>query len=207
MYKFVKRLLDIVSSILLLIILAPIMISIAVVVAIDTQTSPIFKAKRLGKNEQEFNIYKFRTMKKDTPVLPPGKFVDVHSYITLTGGVLRRLSLDELPQFVNVLLGEMSFVGPRPGAATNEEELRLERRKRGVFSVRPGITGWAQVNGRDELAHDIKAKSKHDQYYVEHLSIKMDMRCLLKTINTIRTQSGYSEGAKKSSVDSETTLV
>ena len=182
-------------SAICLIILLPAFAVIALIIKLDSKGPVLFRQKRVGWHEKEFYIYKFRTMRTDTPSLPPNKFHDVSKYITKSGRILRKTSLDELPQLLNVLVGEMSFVGPRPGAAKNEEELILERRKRNVFSVRPGVTGWAQVNGRDELAHDVIEKSKHDEFYINNLTFKMDLICVLRTLHVVGSGKGYQEGA------------
>ncbi|MGP5620633.1 sugar transferase [Corynebacterium casei] len=147
-----KRGLDIVGATALGLATAPIMAAAAVAIKATSKGPVIFQQERLSKDEKPFKIYKFRSMYTEAPSLPPYMLKDPDAFITPLGKWLRKSSIDELPQILNVLKGDMSFVGPRPGAAKNEEDLRLERRKRGVFDIRPGITGWAQVNGRDELA-------------------------------------------------------
>lgn len=138
-------------------------------------------------------------MRVGTPVLPPNKFENVGGYITRPGRILRKTSIDELPQLINVLRGEMSFIGPRPGAASNEDSLIRERSRLGVFNVRPGITGWAQVNGRDELAHDVKEKARADAVYVKNVCARMDIKCLAKTFNVVVLAKGYMEGCRATS--------
>ena len=195
MYKYVKRFLDITVSLIGLILLMPIFIILAIWIKLESAGPILFRAKRVGKNEKEFTMYKFRTMKVDSPLLPPNKLKDPYKYITKAGKILRESSLDELPQLFNILKGDMSFVGPRPGSAVNEEELRQYRRNNEVFSALPGVTGWAQVNGRDELAHNAKEKSNFDKYYVENISLKLDAICILRTLHVLRTKEGYLEGS------------
>lgn len=194
-YMVVKRCFDIVLAVVLLIIFAPLMVFLALVIAIDSRGPVLFRARRLGRDEKVFYMYKFRTFRADAPVIPPRSFVNPYQFMTRSGRLLRRLSLDELPQIINVLRGDMSFIGPRPGSADdNEKDLADVRRRLGVFSVRPGITGWAQVNGRDELAHDIVRKSQFDAYYIAHIGLKMDIICLLRTLGVVGTGAGYQEG-------------
>lgn len=194
-YKSVKRLADVFFSCVGLVILAVPMACIAIAVKIGSRGPVFFRAERIGQHEKIFTMYKFRSFVVDAPVIPPNKFVSPEQYMTPIGRVLRRLSLDELPQLFNVLKGDMSIVGPRPGSAErNERELAEERRRHGVFAVRPGITGWAQVNGRDELAHDITKKVAFDAYYVTHLGPRIDMLCLLRTLHVVGSGAGYHEG-------------
>ncbi|MDO4780796.1 MAG: sugar transferase [Candidatus Saccharibacteria bacterium] len=202
LYMAIKRCFDIALAMVLLIIFAPLMAFLAIVIAIDSRGPILFRARRLGRHEKVFYMYKFRTFRADAPVIPPRSFINPHQFMTRSGKLLRRLSLDELPQIINVLRGDMSFIGPRPGSADdNEKDLANARRKLDVFAVRPGITGWAQVNGRDELAHDIVRKSQFDAYYIEHMGIKMDIVCLLRTLGVVSTGAGYQEGAAGESDD------
>lgn len=201
MYKYGKRFFDIVFSVGGLVLLAPFSLIVMILIKLDSPGPIFFRARRIGKDEKDFTIYKFRTMKANAPVLPPNKLGDASKYTTMIGRILRKTSLDELPQMWNVLKGDMSFVGPRPGASVNEEDLRLERRQHGVFSVRPGITGWAQVNGRDILARDIVAKTKADQYYVKNLSFRLDLLCVLKTLHVVSSGEGYQEAEQCEKVE------
>lgn len=201
MYRRIKRALDVVASLGCLVVLSPLFVVIPIVIKLGSKGPAFFKQLRYGKNEVEFEILKFRTMRIDAPQLPPSKFENSTKYITPLGAILRKTSLDELPQLLNVLKGDMSFVGPRPGACKNEQDLYEERKRRGVFSIQPGITGWAQVNGRDVLAHDIVEKSNFDEYYTQNLSFKMDMICLLRTFYTVGLGAGYEEGVKKNRMD------
>ncbi|OYX54121.1 hypothetical protein B7Y92_00425 [Candidatus Saccharibacteria bacterium 32-50-13] len=196
MYKHVKRFFDTILAFVGLILLSPLFLALAIIIKLESRGPVFFRQLRIGKDEKNFYMYKFRTMKVDAPQLPPNKFNGVMNYITKSGKFLRKSSIDELPQLINIFNGSMSFVGPRPGAAKNEEELRVARRKLNVFSVRPGITGWAQVNGRDELAHNVMEKSKHDGIYVENLSLKLDLLCVLKTLHVVSTLDGYKEGVE-----------
>jgi O-antigen biosynthesis protein WbqP len=204
MYIVVKRYLDIIGAVTLLLLLSPVALFVAIWVSIDSTGPILFRAKRVGKDKIPFTMYKFRSMKVDSPYLPPNKFIDSQSYITRSGQIIRKLSLDEFPQLYNVIKGDMSFIGPRPGAFTNEDELIAEREKHNVFLVRPGISGWAQVNGRDELAHNIILKSRKDGEYVENISILMDAKCLFKTVSTVVFRKGYIEGALSQSSNEET---
>ena len=157
MYGFLKRFFDIVLSLVAIIVFSWLLIIIAVAIVVEDKGNILFKQKRIGKNKKEFYIYKFRTMKVSTPKDVPTHLLDnPESYITKIGGFLRKTSLDELPQLFNILKGDMSIVGPRP-ALWNQFDLIALRDENGSNSVRPGLTGWAQVNGRDELPIDVKA--------------------------------------------------
>jgi O-antigen biosynthesis protein WbqP len=204
MYIVVKRFFDVIGALALLVLLSPVILLVTFWVLLDSEGPILFRAKRVGKDKIPFTMYKFRSMRVDSPYLPPNKFVDSQRYITRSGQIIRKLSLDELPQLYNVIRGDMSFIGPRPGAFTNEDELIAERDKHNVFLVRPGISGWAQVNGRDELAHNIILKSRKDGEYVENISILMDAKCLFKTVSTVVFRKGYVEGALSQSSSEET---
>lgn len=200
-YLHVKQTFDYIISILLTIILLPILLLIAIVIKLDSKGPVLFKQKRIGKNKVEFNIYKFRTMKIDTPKdLPTHLFQNPDMFITKMGKFLRKSSLDELPQLFNVIKGEMSFIGPRP-ALWNQYDLIEERdRQQNQFgmnanSVKPGITGWAQVNGRDEIS--IEAKSDYDGYYVKNIGFELDFKILFMTVKTVFTGKGVSEGGPR----------
>lgn len=195
MYEQVKRVADILVAIFSVVILLIPAVLIAIWIKKDSKGPVFFKTKRIGRNKQVFEIYKFRSMRIDAPVLPPGKFSSVEDYITRSGNILRKTSLDELPQLINVIKGDMSIIGPRPGAAKNEEELIEERDKHNVFSVRPGIGGWVQANGRDELALNVALKAKIDGEYVDNFGPIMDLKCLIMTFATVVTNKGYQEGA------------
>ena len=190
--KYIKRMLDILLSLCGIVVLILPMGLIALAIKIDSEGPVFFKQKRVGKNKEHFNILKFRTMRTDTPPdAPTHELSDPEKWITKTGKILRKTSLDELPQLFNILRGQMSIIGPRP-ALWNQFDLIEERDKYGVNNVRPGLTGWAQINGRDELEIDIKAT--FDGEYVEKMSFAFDLRCFLGTITSVLKSEGVVEG-------------
>ena len=192
MYPFIKRGADVVLSLLALICLSPVYLLVALAVKLTSPGPVLFRQKRVGRGGRLFTIYKFRTMRTDTPRDTATHLLqDPSRYITRVGAFLRRSSLDELPQFFNVLKGDMSIVGPRP-ALYNQDDLIAAREKAGVDAVRPGITGLAQINGRDELP--IPVKVRYDREYVENLSLKMDARCFFGTILSVLRAEGVREG-------------
>lgn len=192
MYLHVKRLMDIILSLLGCLILWPLFIIIMIGIKIDSRGPILFKQKRVGKDKKYFNILKFRTMDQNTPNdIPTHLMKDADCRITKFGGFLRRTSLDELPQIINILRGDMTIVGPRP-ALWNQYDLIAERDKGRANKVRPGLTGLAQINGRDELAIEVKAK--YDNYYADHLTFKMDVKCFFLTFYRVFTQDGVVEG-------------
>ena len=192
MYPFIKRGADVVLSLLALICLSPVYLLVALAVKLTSLGPVLFRQKRVGRGGRLFTIYKFRTMRTDTPRDTATHLLqDPSRYITRVGAFLRRSSLDELPQFFNVLKGDMSIVGPRP-ALYNQDDLIAAREKAGVDAVRPGITGLAQINGRDELP--IPVKVRYDREYVENLSLKMDARCFFGTIWSVLRAEGVREG-------------
>lgn len=183
-----KRSFDIVAALIGLLILTVPMLIIALVIKIDSPGPALFKQERLGKDGKVFTIYKFRTMQLSAPSdMATRDFTDLDVYITKFGAFLRRSSIDELPQLLNILKGDMSFVGYRPVCLT-ETELNELRMRKGVFAVRPGITGLAQVSGRDDLAYD--AKVALDAKYVAECSPKMDFWCLMQTVRAVITGEG-----------------
>lgn len=197
MYGFLKRFFDIVLSLVAIIVFSWLLIIIAVAIVVEDKGNILFKQKRIGKNKKEFYIYKFRTMKVSTPKDVPTHLLDnPESYITKIGGFLRKTSLDELPQLFNILKGDMSIVGPRP-ALWNQFDLIALRDKNGSNSVRPGLTGWAQVNGRDELPIDVKAG--FDGEYIKKMSIVFDIKITLMTVVSVFTSKGVREGRNESS--------
>lgn len=197
MYGFLKRFFDIVLSLVAIIVFSWLLIIIAVAIVVEDKGNILFKQKRIGKNKKEFYIYKFRTMKVSTPKDVPTHLLDnPESYITKIGGFLRKTSLDELPQLFNILKGDMSIVGPRP-ALWNQFDLIALRDENGSNSVRPGLTGWAQVNGRDELPIDIKAG--FDGEYIKKMSIIFDIKIILMTVVSVFTSKGVREGRNESS--------
>ena len=192
MYPFIKRGADVVLSLLALICLSPVYLLVALAVKLTSPGPVLFRQKRVGRGGRLFTIYKFRTMRTDTPRDTATHLLqDPSRYITRVGAFLRRSSLDELPQFFNVLKGDMSIVGPRP-ALYNQDDLIAAREKAGVDAVRPGITGLVQINGRDELP--IPVKVRYDREYVENLSLKMDARCFFGTIWSVLRAEGVREG-------------
>ncbi|QZN89581.1 sugar transferase [Vagococcus lutrae] len=193
MYKrYLKRPLDFILSLMGLIVLSWLFIIIMIAIKMDSKGPVFFKQKRVGKNKKLFSIYKFRTMYVETPKeMPTHLLSNPDAFITKTGKFLRKTSLDELPQMINILKGEMAIIGPRP-ALWNQDDLITERDKYGANDIRPGLTGWAQINGRDELEIDVKAKL--DGYYVEHESFAMDVKCFFGTIVSVFKSDGVLEG-------------
>ena len=192
MYPYIKRGADVVLSLLALICLSPVYLIVALAMKLTSPGPVLFRQKRVGRGGRLFTIYKFRTMRTDTPRDTATHLLqDPSRYITRVGAFLRRSSLDELPQFFNVLKGDMSIVGPRP-ALYNQYDLIAAREKAGVNAVRPGITGLAQISGRDELP--IPVKVRYDREYVENLSLKMDARCFFGTIISVLRAEGVREG-------------
>lgn len=194
--KGFKRLIDIVLSACGLIVLSPVFLILCLAVVIDDPGPVFFTQKRIAKNKDGkiafFKLYKFRSMKMSTPHdMPTHLLENPEQYITRMGRFLRKSSLDELPQIWNILKGDMSIVGPRP-ALWNQDDLYAEREKYGANDVTPGLTGWAQVNGRDELEIDVKAKLDGD--YVKNLTLKMDMTCFWMTIANVLKHTGVVEG-------------
>jgi O-antigen biosynthesis protein WbqP len=190
--KYVKRLLDIVLSLGGIIFLALPMLIVALAIKLDSKGPVFFKQKRVGLNKTHFNILKFRTKRTDTPKdALTHELTNPDQWITKTGKILRKTSLDELPQLFNILVGEMSVIGPRP-ALWNQYDLIEERDKYGANDVRPGLTGWAQISGRDELEIDVKAA--FDGEYVEKMSFGFDVKCFLGTITSVLKSEGVVEG-------------
>ncbi|WP_026672872.1 sugar transferase [Alkalihalobacterium bogoriense] len=192
MYMKIKRLIDIVLSLIGLIVLSPIFLILILGIKLDSKGPVLFKQKRVGINKTHFNILKFRTMRIDTPKDTPTHLLDnPDQYITKMGKFLRKTSLDELPQIWNIFVGQMSIIGPRP-ALWNQYDLIAERDKYGANDVPPGLTGWAQINGRDELPINVKAEL--DGEYVEKVSFLMDVKCFFGTISSVLRSDGVVEG-------------
>ncbi len=190
--RYVKRILDVTGAFVLLIALLPFWALISLVIKLDSKGPVLFKQKRLGMNEVPFQIYKFRTMRTDAPSeMATNQLYQSGRYITRVGVYLRTLSLDELPQLYNIIIGDMSFVGFRP-CLWNEFELDEERRKTGAYAVRPGITGLAQIRGRDEL--DPQEKALYDGVYAKNVGFDYDLRILTKTLFAVFNKEGYHEG-------------
>lgn len=194
-YPFIKRIGDFSLSLIGLIVLAPILLLLAILIKIDSKGPVFFKQKRVGKNKQHFYILKFRTMRTDTPSeMPTHMLENPELFITRMGRFLRKTSLDELPQIINILKGEMSIIGPRP-ALWNQFDLISERDKYGANNIYPGLTGWAQINGRDELPIEVKARL--DGEYVRRLSLGFDIKCFFGTIINVVKADGVVEGRTK----------
>ena len=192
MYKsFFKRLLDILLSFIGAVVLLPVFLIVAIVIVADDPGPVFFKQKRVGKNKKLFWLHKFRSMKVKTPDIPTHLLSNPEQYITRAGRFLRKTSLDELPQIYDILLGKMSIIGPRP-ALWNQEDLIAERDKYSANDIKPGLTGWAQINGRDEL--EIAEKARLDGEYVEKLSFAFDCKCFFGTIKSVLHQDGVVEG-------------
>ena len=192
MYKYLKRFLDIVLSAVGLLVLSPILLIIAVAIKMDSKGPVLFKQKRMAKGKEHFQILKFRTMYADVPKdVPTHLLADPDSKITKIGRFLRKSSLDELPQIWNILVGEMSIIGPRP-ALWNQFDLIAERDKYGANDVRPGLTGLAQVMGRDELPIEVKAK--YDGDYAQNVTFANDVKIFFKTITSVLGAKGVKEG-------------
>lgn len=193
MYLTIKRILDIILSVLGLLILSPLFLILIAAIKLDSKGPIFFKQKRVGICKTHFFILKFRTMRIDTPKDTPTHLLgNPEKYITRVGKFLRKTSLDELPQIYNILTGQMSVIGPRP-ALWNQSDLIAERDKYGANNVIPGLTGWAQINGRDELPIEVKAK--FDGEYVKKMSFTFDLYCFFKTIFKVAKSDGIAEGA------------
>lgn len=191
-YMFFKRFVDLFFSLLGLIVLFPLFLILIIFIKIDSPGPILFKQKRVGINKGYFNILKFRTMRIDTPKDTPTHLLeDPDQWITKAGRFLRKTSLDELPQIVNIIKGEMSIIGPRP-ALWNQDDLIAERDKYGANGVPVGLTGWAQINGRDEL--EIEVKAKLDGEYVEKIGFIMDVKCFIGTVIKVLRTDGVVEG-------------
>lgn len=191
-YFGIKRLIDIILSFLAIIILFIPCIIIAICIKIESKGAVFFKQKRVGKNKKYFMIYKFRTMRTDTPKdMPTHMLNNPDLYITKVGRILRKTSLDELPQVINILKGDMSIVGPRP-ALWNQDDLIAERDKYHANDIRPGLTGLAQISGRDEL--EIPVKAKLDGEYTKNISFWLDVKIFFKTIIKVFESDGVVEG-------------
>ena len=190
--KFFKRLIDIVLSGCGILVLSPVYLIVALAIKIDDPGPVFFRQKRVGIHKTHFNILKFRTMKMETPKDTPTHLLqNPEQYITKVGKILRKTSLDELPQIFQIFTGEMSIIGPRP-ALWNQFDLIEERDKYGANDVRPGLTGWAQINGRDELPIEVKAR--FDGEYVEKMGFAFDCKCFFGTIVSVLKHDGVVEG-------------
>ena len=191
-YKVLKNVIDRLLALVGLIVLSPVFLVLVIAIKLDSKGPILFRQKRVGIHKSHFYILKFRTMRIDTPKDTPTHLLEnPQQYITKVGGFLRRTSLDELPQIINILKGDMAIVGPRP-ALWNQYDLIAERDKYGANDILPGLTGWAQINGRDELPIDVKARL--DGEYVRRMGFLMDLRCIFGTVASVAKQEGVVEG-------------
>ena len=191
-YFFIKRIIDVVLSLIAIIILFIPGVIISICIKVESKGPVFFKQKRVGKNKKYFMIYKFRTMRTDTPKdMPTHMLNNPDLYITKVGRILRKTSLDELPQIINIIKGDMSIIGPRP-ALWNQDDLIAERDKYGANDIKPGLTGLAQISGRDEL--EIPVKAKIDGEYTKNISFLLDVKISFKTIIKVFESDGVVEG-------------
>ncbi|MCM1285751.1 MAG: sugar transferase [Acetobacter sp.] len=187
----IKRLFDIVMSFLALIVLSPLFLIICIANLLTPNTSVFFSHERRGRRGKPFKIYKFQTMRNDTPNVATAELENPDQYITKVGNFLRKTSLDELPQLWNILKGDMSFVGPRPLISSEMRAHRM-RLEYGVYRFRPGLTGMAQIKGRDSIS--LVKKMKYDKLYCDNWSLKLDLVILLRSVGVCIKQEGYQEG-------------
>lgn len=183
----VKRILDLVLSGIAIMLLSPMLLVTVALIKLDSKGPALFAQRRIGMYDQEFLMYKFRTMVVGTPEVATDKLNDSHTYITKVGYYLRKYSIDELPQLLNIIKGDMSLVGPRP-ALYNQYDLRAKRNERGVDLVRPGLTGWAQINGRDDISLDEKILL--DEYYCHNQSLFLDLKIIFGTAFSVAKGTG-----------------
>ncbi len=194
MYKYIKRILDIVLSLIAIIIFIIPMIIVAIIIKVESKGPIIFKQKRIKKDKKEFYIYKFRTMRADTPKnVPTHLLQDPQTFITKSGAFFRKTSIDELPQLFNIIKGDMSIIGPRP-ALWNQYDLIQKRDENGANSIMPGLTGLAQISGRDEL--EIDKKAELDGQYARSMSFILDLKILLLTVKSVLKKDGVREGRR-----------
>ena len=194
MYNLLQRII----ALVVLIALSPLFIAVAILIKLESKGPVFFKQERIGKDNINFTIYKFRSMRTDTPDVATHLLDNPDIFITKIGGFLRRTSLDELPQLINILKGDMLFVGPRP-ALYNQYDLRDLRTEKGVHVLYPGVSGWAQVNGRDEL--EIPDKVEFDRQYLENRSILLDIKIVFMTLFKVFKSEGVVEGSKATNED------
>lgn len=193
-YRFLKAIMDFLIALVALIVLSPLFIIVAIAIKIDSPGPVFFVQKRIGKNGKLFNCIKFRSMSVNARHDVAGyEYANVQSYVTRTGAVIRKLSIDELPQLFNLLTFRMSLIGYRPSQA-NEKELNDARESYDMYQIRPGITGWAQVNGRDVLAAHPKKKAEYDAYYLKHFSLWLDIKIFFMTIVKVFKSDSIVEG-------------
>ena len=192
--RYVKRFLDLMLGMIIFVLLLPIFLILMLSIKLDSKGPVFFRQKRVGKNKRYFNILKFRTMRTDAPKdMPTHLLQNPDAFITRTGKFLRKTSLDELPQLINIICGDMSFIGPRP-ALWNQFDLIEERDRYDANSIRPGMSGLAQISGRDELPIDVKARL--DGEYRKKINLWFDIRCFIGTFFSVLRQDGVVEGAQ-----------
>ena len=192
--RVIKRCLDFFIALIALVILSPVFVIVAALIKLDSPGPVFFTQKRYGRNKRFFRIYKFRSMRADTPKdVPTDALQRADSFITPLGHVLRKTSLDELPQLWNILKGDMALIGPRP-ALWNQYDLMALRDRNGSSRLRPGLSGWAQVNGRDAI--ELEEKAKYDGVYAQNVSFLFDLKCLWLTVAKVARGEGVVEGAK-----------
>ena len=199
--KQVKRLFDFLMSLIATIILSPVILIVALAVKFTSPGPMLFKQRRIGKDNVEFEIYKFRTMRIDTPNVPTHLLENPEQWITPVGKFLRKTSLDELPQLFNILKGEMSIVGPRP-ALYNQLDLKEMRTEVGVHKLVPGLTGWAQINGRDEIPLSLKVNL--DKEYLDKMSFLFDIKIIFMTVLSVLKRDGVQEGKAENNNETHT---
>lgn len=194
--RYAKRWIDFILALIGLVVLSPVFLLVSLAIWVDDPGPVMFTQKRFGINKQFFTLHKFRSMKMSAPHDTPTHLLsNPEQYITRIGHFIRRSSLDELPQIWDILVGSMSIIGPRP-ALWNQEDLIRERDRYGANALRPGLTGWAQINGRDELP--IEEKARLDGEYTEKISFAMDVKCFFGTIGAVLNHKGYAEGGSPS---------
>lgn len=190
--QYLKRWIDVFISGIAIVLLSPILVVIAIWIKLDSPGPVLFRQKRVGKNKTYFNILKYRTMRIDTPHdVPTHQLSHPDMYITRSGRLLRRTSIDELPQLFNIFIGQMSIIGPRP-ALWNQDDLIAERDAYNANNVTPGLTGWAQINGRDAL--EIKDKARYDGEYCRNVSFSLDWKCFQSSVRSVLKHDGVVEG-------------
>jgi len=194
-----ERFLDVIISLFILVVLSPFFLIIALLIKLNSKGPVFFTQMRIGKDNRQFKFYKFRTMKIGTPNVATDKLDNSKSYITAIGKVLRKTSIDELPQLINTLKGDMTFVGPRP-ALYNQYDLNQMREEVGVHKLIPGVTGWAQINGRDN--NDDREKTEYDVYYLNNKSFALDIKILFKTVfKVIKAEGVLDDRGKKKDLE------
>lgn len=196
----VKRCFDFVISVIAVFLLIPTFLLISVLIKATSKGPIFFKQRRIGKDNKEFIIYKFRTMVPGTPDLPTHLFENSYDYTTVVGNILRKTSLDELPQLINIIKGDMSIVGPRP-ALYNQYDLIEMRRKNNIQKLAPGLTGWAQINGRDEIS--IEEKVRLDNEYRAKASFSFDIKIIFLTVSKVISREGIAEARIKPTIDED----